>query len=92
MILPQATIAITKAPQIAPGALELVVDCPASTTQIVVSPGALSLTREQIILFAGYQHEERCQQCDVSSVLAQGDQLIRELTETAWAGLLPCPN
>ena len=85
---PRATLTIYRRPDLAPGAARYEVDCKFSTTGLTSIPNPeLAMTDEMLILAAGYAHEERCGQCDVSDVLSQGDQQARELAERLWAEL-----
>ena len=83
---PRATLTIYRRPDLAPGAARYEVDCKFSTTGLTSIPNPeLAMTDEMLILAAGYAHEERCGQCDVSDVLDLGDQEMRALTERTWS-------
>ena len=85
---PRASLRILRRPDLAPGAARFEVDCKFSTTGLTHVPSpALPMTDEMLILAAGYAHEERCGECDVSDVLSRGDQQVRDLTERMWAEL-----
>ena len=82
--LPKATLRAFDLPALGPGVRRLEVECPRSCTGVTMVPGPVALTDELVALVAGFAHEERCGQCDVGHVLAQGDQRARELTEALW--------
>ncbi len=85
---PRARLRIHSRPDLAPGAIRYEVDCWYSTTGLTHLPSpVLPMTDEMLILAAGYAHEQRCGQYDVSDVLSRGDQQSRELTERMWAEL-----
>ena len=82
---PRASLRILRRPDLAPGAARFEVDCKFSTTGLTHVPSpALPMTDEMLILAAGYAHEERCGECDVSDVLDRGDQQMRAATEELW--------
>ena len=82
---PRATLRILRRPDLAPGAIRFEVDCRYSTTGLSSIPSpVLPMTDEMLILAAGYAHEERCGECDVSDVLDRGDQQARAATEELW--------
>jgi hypothetical protein len=81
-----ARLRILHQPHIGAGVVRYEVECKYSVTGLTSVPTpAFDLTQEMLILVAGYAHEERCGECDVSPVLDRGDREVRELTEQAWA-------
>jgi hypothetical protein len=81
-----ARLRIMDLPGLAQGAKRLEVGCRYSTTGLTSVPGAGNdLTQEMLVLVAGYAHEGRCGECDISRVLDRGDREVRKLTERTWA-------
>jgi hypothetical protein len=81
---PMATLQVLRQPHIAPGCKRYEVDCRSSTTGLTWIPGPFEVPEDHLILAAGYEHEERCGECDVSDVLARGDQHLRRLVDESW--------
>ena len=79
---PRATLRILRRPDLRPGAARFEVDCKYRTTGLTHFPApGIDLTDGVLILAAAYEHEARCGACELSDVLARGDQQLRELVD-----------
>jgi hypothetical protein len=84
---PLATVRVLNLPHIAPDAVRVEVECPASTTGITSLPGPHRLEVPALITAACYAHQERCGQCDTSEAHACGSRAMREETERLFAAV-----
>ena len=86
--LPRATLRILRRPDLAPDAKRIEVDCRCATTGLTLLPQPeLHLIEGVMVIIAATAHEERCGRCDVSEVLAKGDQQLRQTVDNAWPKL-----
>jgi hypothetical protein len=80
----KATLRILRRPDLAPGAARYEIDCRYSTTGLTHLPGPVALADQVLITAAGYEHESRCGECDLSDVFARGDRRMQVLTDELW--------
>jgi hypothetical protein len=86
---PIAIVTVLKQPHIAPDAVRIEIECPASCTGLTSIPGpAFALTRAQMVTAATFEHESRCGECSTEVAHAQGDQQVKAMTDRAWDDLL----
>jgi hypothetical protein len=86
---PIATVTVIRMPHLAEGCVRVEVECSGSTTGLTHIPGGpIGLDVPLLVIFATYEHEERCDAgCDTSRAHAEGDRRAREYVERLKANV-----